>query len=477
MTATRQGAPRRGDGRPAPVVPGPHLTGPFAPVIAEVDVAELEVVGELPVDLDGAYVRNGPNPRFSPIGSYVFPIDGDGMLHRIRLSEGRAGYDNRFVRTPMVLVEERAGHAIWPGFGSGRQPGPDEVGADLAGTRRQLPDINVVRHHGTLLALAECDRPYRIGPELETLGQESFGGVLPAGICAHPKTDPATGEMFAFCYSFSAPFLTWTVVRPDGTATPPRPVEGIARPSMIHDMAITGRYLILVVAPLYFDGAKAVNGGSMLSWQPDHGTWIALIPRDGGPVRWCADDAFWLWHTINAHDHGDTVVLDYVEWSRPDDLAPGPPVQPRLARAVLRPTTGKVRRSTLADVAAEFPRIDDRLLGTAHSVSASVARTGRDLPHPGCWDALAWYDTTAGTLTRWSPGELALGEPVFAPDPRSPDPHARDAGWWLVLGTRFGTGESALFVLPAADPTSGPVATVRLPVRVPLGLHGNWLPA
>lgn len=461
--------------RPAPVVPGPYLTGPYAPVVAEVDVAGLEIAGELPADLDGAYVRNGPNPRFSPIGSYVYPIDGDGMLHRITLSEGRARYDNRFVRTPMVRAEEQAGHAIWPGgVTSGWRPGADEVGPELAGTVRQLPDINVVRHHGTLLALAECDQPYRIGPELETVGTESFDDALPAGICAHPKIDPVTGEMLAFCYTFGPPYLTWTTIRPDGTGTPPMPVPGVERPTMIHDMAITARYVVLVVAPLYFDIAAATHGGSLMSWQPGDGTRIALIPRDGGPVRWCTDDAFWLWHTVNAHDDGGQVVLDYVEWDKPSPLAPGPPAEPRLARAVIDAATGRVRRTVLDDGAAEFPRIDDRRLGAAHTVAATAARTGRETPHPDCWDALTFYDTRAGSASRWAPDDVALGEPAFAPDPRSEAP---DAGWWLVLGTRFSSGESSLFVLPAADPASGPVATVRLPVRVPLGLHGNWLPS
>ncbi|MFC5064854.1 carotenoid oxygenase family protein [Actinomycetospora atypica] len=460
---------------PAPVVPGPHLTGPFAPVVAEVDVADLPVVGELPADLDGAYVRNGPNPRFSPLGSYVFPIDGDGMLHRVMLAEGRARYDNRFVRTPMVRAEEEAGHAIWPGGLNAWRPGADEVGPELAGTRRQLPDVNVVRHHGRLLALAECDPPYRMGPQLETLDQETFGDALPAGICAHPKTDPRTGEMLAFSYTFEPPYLTWTTIRPDGTGTPPRPVPGIERPSMIHDMAITPRYVVLVVAPLYFDVAAATTGGSLLSWLPDDGTRIALVSRDGSRVRWCTDEAFWLWHTVNAHDQGDRVVLDYVEWARPAELSPGPPVQPRLARAVLDPVTGRVTRRTLVDdLPAEFPRIDDRLLGSPHAVSASVTRSGRALPHPGCWDALAWYDTRTDDVTHWTPDDLALGEAVFAPDPRGEGP---DTGWWLVLGTRFSSGESSLFVLPAADPAGGPVATVGLPVRVPLGLHGSWLPA
>jgi carotenoid cleavage dioxygenase-like enzyme len=105
--------------------------------------------------------------------------------------------------------------------------------------------------------------------------------------------------------------------------------------------------------------------------------------------------------------------------------------------------------------------------------SAFAVRTGRPQPHPDCRDALAWHDTRTDTIVRWEPTHLAVGEPAFAPDPRSDAP---DRGWWLIFATRFSTGESSLLVIPAADPAAGPVATVRMPVRVPLGLHGNWLP-
>ncbi len=79
-------------------------------------------------------------------------------------------------------------------------PGSELVGPALAGTARELPDVNVVRHRGRLLTLAESHRPYRLGAELETLGPETFDGNLPAGITAHPKIDPRTGEMAVFCY-------------------------------------------------------------------------------------------------------------------------------------------------------------------------------------------------------------------------------------------------------------------------------------
>jgi carotenoid cleavage dioxygenase len=68
-----------------------------------------------------------------------------------------------------------------------------------------------------------------------------------------------------FCYHLTPPFLTWTVVRPDGTAVPPTPVNGVDRPSLVQDMALTEHYLVLVVAPLFFDLGHALASGSLLS--------------------------------------------------------------------------------------------------------------------------------------------------------------------------------------------------------------------
>ena len=130
--------------------------------------------------------------------------------------------------------------------------------------------------------------------------------------------------MVVFCYHFEPPFLTWSTIRPDGTGDPPAPVTGVDRPVMIHDMAVTERYVVLVVAPLYFDLAAAMSGGSVLAWRPEDGTRIALVPRDGGPVRWFHDEAFWVWHTANAHEENGTVVLDYAEWPHPAGLTPAP---------------------------------------------------------------------------------------------------------------------------------------------------------
>ncbi|MCU1660260.1 MAG: carotenoid oxygenase [Pseudonocardia sp.] len=119
---------------PAPidVASVPHLQGVFAPVVDEVDAADLPVVGELPAEMDGVYLRNGPNPRFTPLGSYVYPLEGDGMVHGMWLSGGRARYANRFVRTPMLRAEEQAGRGLWGGLMTMYNPGQSQVGPELA---------------------------------------------------------------------------------------------------------------------------------------------------------------------------------------------------------------------------------------------------------------------------------------------------------------------------------------------------------
>ncbi|MFE6489480.1 carotenoid oxygenase family protein, partial [Streptomyces sp. NPDC057757] len=415
-------------------------------------------------------------------GSYLYPIDGDGMLHAVRISDGRARYLNRFVRTPALVAEEKAGRALWGGLESMIMPGVDEVGPELADTFKDLPDINVVRHAGRMLALAEAACPYRFDADLATLGREDFDGSLPAGMTAHPKIDPETGEMVVFCYALEPPYLTWSVIGSDGTVTRgPTPVAGVDEPLMIHDMALTARYVVLVLAPAFFDLDAAMAGGSFLAWRPERGTRVMLVPRDGGPPVWADDDAFWMWHSVNAYDDGPgaqaPVVLDYVEWNR---LTIGPstesgPVTARLVRARIDPAAGRMSRTVLDDARVEFPRIDDRRTGRRHRHTALATGTGRTDLLSGEYDAVRWYDTETGAEQTWDAGDLSVGEAVFAPEP-GPEASSDDRGYWMTFATDRTDGESWFLVLPAEDPASGPVARVRIPVRVPLGLHGTWLP-
>ena len=93
----------------------PLMTGPFTPNYVECNATELEVIGEIPRDLDGVYLRNTQNPVHQPRGRY-HAFDGDGMLHLMSFQGGRCEYRNRFIPTKGFVEEREAGRALYAGL-------------------------------------------------------------------------------------------------------------------------------------------------------------------------------------------------------------------------------------------------------------------------------------------------------------------------------------------------------------------------
>ena len=454
----------------------PFLAGRFSPVHHEIDVGVLRVVGAVPTDLAGAYLRNGPNPEFAPLGSYTYPLEGDGMIHGVWIEHGTARYRNRFVRTQSLLAEERAGRALFGGIMTPALVDPALLGDDPdPGWPFKLDAfVNVVRHHDRYLALEEGTVPYEIGTDLATIGRYDFGGGLPAGMCAHPKIDPVTGEMIVFRYDVEAPFLSWAAIGADGVVTrPSTPVDGVDRGFLIHDFAITRTSLVLVVAPLVFDFGM-LGSGSPLVWQPDLGTRIAIIPRDGsGPTRWIEGDPLWAWHYANAYDDGDVIRLD-LPWTSAPSLMISPDqratVKSGFTRATIDPARGSITLDHLDDAGCEFPRIDDRRTGEEHRYVTLLGRS----EHPGLaggeHDRIIRWDMTTGSRAQYDTG-AAIGEITFAPRPQGTD---ELDGYLMGYGTDLATDVAGLYIWDAAAFPSPPVAVIEIPARVPNGLHGNW---
>ena len=96
----------------------PYMNGAWTPTYEEYDATGLEVIGEIPTDIDGVYVRNTENQVQQPLGRY-HPFDGDGMVHMISFKDGHADYRNRFVRTRGFEAEQEAGQSLWGGLMDG----------------------------------------------------------------------------------------------------------------------------------------------------------------------------------------------------------------------------------------------------------------------------------------------------------------------------------------------------------------------
>ncbi len=224
----------------------PYLEGAFAPVEEEVTVADLAVVGTLPPELDGRYLRIGPNPMRQnvpdPARHHWFV--GDGMVHGVRLRDGRAEwYRNRWVRS--TRVSEALGEPPAPGE---RHGGMDTV------------NTHVIGHAGRTFALVEAGaRPVELTDELETICHTDLDGTLPNGYTAHPKRDPETGELFAMAYHWALPHLQYIVIGTDGRVRKVEPIPVDDGP-MVHDMSLTERFAVVYDMPITFSLDLAAEG-------------------------------------------------------------------------------------------------------------------------------------------------------------------------------------------------------------------------
>jgi len=451
---------------PAPVVDAQTVlpvfrTGNYAPVPDELTAFDLPVQGRIPAELNGWYLRNGPNARAGAAHWCV----GDGMVHGVRLENGRAAwYRNRWVRT------ESFEHPI----GLYNDDGTRNLHSSIANT-------HVVRHAGKTLALMEFSLPYEISNDLETVGVYDFGGKLNDSMTAHPKICPVTGEMHFFgTGNILEPHVVYHRADADGGLTVNRPID-VPALTMMHDFALTAEHVVFLDLPLVFDLRVALAQQDVRElrdlpyrWDDDYGARLGVLRRDDpyGPVRWLDIDPCYVFHIANAYDvrsaNENSVVLEVVRYPEIWRDSSKFSADAALWRWKLNLDTGVVEESQLDDRGVEYPRVDDRLAGAAARYSVAVGS-----------DALVRYDLQRGTASEQRFGGGGRGAPsapseaVFAPAAGESD---ELAGWYLTYVYDPVADGTDLVVIDASDFEGEPVARVRLPRRVPHGFHGNWIP-
>jgi carotenoid cleavage dioxygenase len=440
-----------------------YLAGNYAPVKEEITAFDLPVEGELPAELDGRYLRNGPNPanEVDPATHHWFI--GDGMVHGLRLREGRAEwYRNRYVGSSRISQLR----------GQPDIPGRNWNGSGLG------PNTHVGGFAGTTWALVEAGGcPVELTYELDTVGRNDFAGTLPGAFSAHPKLDPETGELHAMAYAWAEwlDHVQYVVVGPDGrvSRTLDIPLPGM---TMIHDISLTQRYAVVYDQPVTVDLELALAGRFPFRWNPDYGNRVGLLPRDGG-----ADDIAWIdvplgysFHPMNAYDTEDgRVVIDlcvYDKMFSQDILGPfGDNARPRLERWELTPATASVSTTVIDETPNEFPRHRGSLSTKPYRFGYCAA--------PSFEAGEGWptvkHDLETGERLVFDHGPgRAAGEPVFV---ARQDGTAEDDGWLMTYVHDLGRGSTDFVVIDAQDLDRGYVARVPLPQRVPFGFHGSWV--
>ncbi|CAL8463206.1 g2740 [Coccomyxa elongata] len=479
----------------------PWMEGNYGPVSEEVVEADLPVEGVLPRALDGAYVRNGPNPPHQPIGGHHW-FDGDGMLHAVRIKDGKAAYSNAYVQTSRFKQEKKAGRPLI--FRLGVMEGiPGLLFYLLQELKEKLGIVNtkdgtgsantsVIFHDKQLLALVESDLPYVVrvnnDAHIETLERQTYGGHLQSPFTAHPKIDPATGELHGIGYSFHRPWMHYYVIGKGGNVKLDMDIS-LPDPVMMHDFAITEDYAVFMDFPLTIKDKDMVKGKPLLTFNKDRASRFGVLPKhsdDASKIRWFELPAMYAFHVANAWQEGNAIRLFACVYEKGINFesvsAPGDEEEACVTEIRLDLNSSQATSRRVADVHCEFPTIPDSLVGrkTRYTYVAMDERVDGVVNPRG----LAKIDLAASSAQEviaakigFGPGRIG-GEAVFVPS--SPDPSAlkgEDDGYLATYVYDEAKNSSEFVVYDARSFSAEPVARVKLPQRVPFGFHGKHINA
>ncbi|XP_051119625.1 probable carotenoid cleavage dioxygenase 4, chloroplastic [Andrographis paniculata] len=496
---------------PTCVDPGHVLAGNFAPTDELPPTLCDTIEGSIPSCLEGgAYIRNGPNPQFIPRGPYHF-FDGDGMLHMIKFSKGNeATFCSRYVETYKYLAEREVGYPFVPSIFASFNGVPATVarlGLNMArvilgqfdpmnrGFGVANTSLSVIGNR--LYALCESDLPYEVKLTSEgdilTVGRSDFCSVEPLlRMTAHPKVDRETGEVCAYKYDVVPPYITFFCIDSDGRKQRELPIYSMKEMTIIHDFAVTKSYVVFPDLQLVVNPWKILRGKSPVGVDACKVPRLGIVPKD-------ATDEFGLWwidcpglnllHCFNAweEDDGDTIVMIVSNSASVEHVLEKIQSSPELT---MEKVTISVRRKTM-----ERRRLCSRSLDFA-TINPAYATKKTRYVYAGMVGEMRWEGVVKLDLLLSGDGDECTvasrvyepgwcgGEPFFVASNRSTttdeeeeedEDEDEDDGYLVTYVHDDKCNESMFLVMDAQSPTLETVAAVKLPHRVPNGIHAIFL--
>ncbi|HEV7495050.1 carotenoid oxygenase family protein [Baekduia sp.] len=460
-----------------------HRLG-FADQTEEVRVDALPVSGDVPTWLRGGLVRVTPAQMDFDQRSVSHWFDGMAMLNRFGFAgDGSVSYASRFLDTDARKAALASGGAAISGFATDPCRSLfQRVQSLFSPELTDNANVNLTRLGDEYIAMTETPIPVRFDPEtLATLGHDEGAARFGQITTAHPHHDPERGELVNFAAQLGAKSEYRIYARSSSTEGRTLATMGVREPSYMHSFAITPRYALLIENPLVVNPLRlALSGKAFIHnyrWKPELGVRIHAFDRETGVLHrsWVADP-FFVFHTINAFEDGEDIVIDLcahedasiIELLELEKLRAGSGhavLGARPLRLTLAAGSGVASTRELADVDLELPRI--------------AYRTRNGLPYRYVYGGsageaaflkrLVKIDVEDGSHVVWDEPNAWAGEPVFVP---RPDGDAEDDGVVLSVVMDAEAGSSFLLMLDAQ--TFEEIARAEAPHRVPFGFHGQF---
>jgi carotenoid cleavage dioxygenase len=430
------------------------------PLKEEVTCYDLPVIGDLPKELSGRFLRIGPNPISGLTEEFRHYFLGEGMVHGVRITDGKAKwYRARWVRGGKVAKH----------FGESELPGPNFERSFSANT-------HVTAFNGETLALTEGGvPPVVLDYELNSLRRTDFDGGLPGALSGHPKIDPITGELHAVCYWYpdKADCVQYVVIDRDGKVIRADDVPVNNMPN-IHDMALTEKYAVVLDFAVEIDIDVAMTGHPLaFFFNESHGSRLGFIER-GASV----DDIIWIdikpcyaFHVVNSYDSNNgEVVIDVCRYDRLfEPGCTGPDNLSTYYRWTVNPALGTIHEVEIDPRPQDFPRVAPEYVSLRNRYAYCAS-----LDKGWAFGRYTYkHDLNLGTSVIHDHG---VGRTGSEPVPISRKENDEGGEYVFMYVHDAESNKSELVLIDGRNFEKEPLARILLPNRVPSGFHGDWIP-
>ncbi|HTN60803.1 MAG TPA: carotenoid oxygenase family protein [Devosia sp.] len=465
------------------------------PIGVEWSVDNLEVEGNIPAEIDGAFYRAGADPAHVPFLEEDTFLSGDGVVSRFRISGNQVDFAHRYVRTDRYLAEKAARRAL---FGAYRNPYTDDPA--VAGVDRTVANTSPIWHAGRLFMTKEDGLAYEVNPEtLETIGRWDYHGAFKSEtMTAHVRIDPETDEMFFFGYEargLASRDVCYCIADKDGNLVSEQWFEA-PYCAMLHDFVVTENYVLFPVFPTIADLDRIKAGGAHWVHHPDEPSWVGVMPRygTGQDIRWVqGPKGLSGFHMMNGFDEksaGSSLV-------HMDLNVLGTNIFP-----FIRAASGI--DASPADIPAQLVRWTFDMDNLDQGWTSEIIGPPGDMPRTAARDQCRPY--RIGYYATYNP---EVGPPVLhglvgagfnmllridvethevqglplGPDRSASEPihiasrQPGHEGWLAAVIDTHSTMSSQLWFFDARALAAGPIAKVKLPVRLRPQIHGTWVTA
>ena len=463
-----------------------NLSAGFQSLTHETVPTKLAISGALPSWLTGSLIA---------VGSALFDIEGTSpkywfeglaMLHSFTFDDNNITYFNRFL--PSTHYEKCIKKGKFIATSATEQP-KKSLFAKLSNAFAKPPiydncNATLSLMNNELIAMTETPHAFSIDPHtLGIKGQHQFDITIAGHIMSpYPQYDTYTQKWYTYITEFGNNSLYHFYSIDTHGAHHKIASLPAKNPAYMRSFGMTRQYLILIETPLVvnpFDLLFATSGSFIeeFTWQPKRGTNFTVIHKQTGNVVGTYNSpAFFMFHTINAFEKDNTLVIDCITYEDPSiiktlQLATLRCNQPFIYPAayptsyVINLHNKTVSLHKLSNHILEWPAINPQYAAKEYRYVYGLGAENEQFLYQ-----LIKIDKATEAVRIWQENGCYPGKPIFISAPSS---KSEDDG--ILLSIVLDSIHKVSFLLCLDAITFKEYGRALLPHHIPLGLQGTFI--